>query len=62
MFNNYILPREQEKLYKYIEGNDFKLEDAFILIDNKTKESHIFLRPFGSDLKNRLYKKLKELR
>ena len=62
IFNNYILPSEQEKLYRYIEENDFELEDAFILIDNKTKKSHTFLHPFGSDLKNRLYKKLKELR
>lgn len=62
IFNNFIIQHEQEELYKYIEENDFKLEDAFVLMDKKTKISHIFLRPFGSDLKDRLYKKMGELR
>ena len=62
IFNNYILPNQQEKLYKYIEENDFKLEDAFILIDNKTKKSHIFLHPFSPKLENKLYEKMRKLR
>ena len=62
IFNNYILPKKQEKLYKYIKKNDFKLEDAFVLIDNKTTIHHLFLNPFSPKLENKLYKKMKELR
>ncbi|MBA7541381.1 hypothetical protein ES705_33693 [subsurface metagenome] len=62
IFNNFISQEEQEILYKYVEENDFKLEDALILTDNKTEMFKIFLRPFGSDLKSRLYKKMEELR
>ena len=62
IFNNYITPREQEAIYKYIENNDFILEDAFVLYDRKTKKSHIFLNPFSPKLKDRLYEKIKELR
>lgn len=62
IFNNYIPKSRQDDLYKYIEEHNFSLRDAFVLIDNKTKKSHIFLDPFSHRLENRLYEKMEELR
>lgn len=62
IFNNFIPKSRQENLYKYIEEHDFRLEDAFVLIDKKTKISHVFLNPFSSKIENELWGKMKELR
>ena len=62
IFNNFIPQVRQDNLYKYIKEHDFRLEDAFILIDNKTKVSHVFLSPFSSKIENQLYETMKELR
>ncbi len=62
IFNNHIPQSRQDNLYKYIKEHDFRLEDAFVLIDKKTKISHVFLNPFSSKIENELYETMKELR